>query len=134
MKSSLLWRILPYSSLKVKTALSQKYNILYRQNLRSSQTGPKIQNLLRYSGKCVVMTMYYSVLQSKCFQCTFLSTDASGDLVSHMITCAMAWCDGYTAPLLVPLSGWLQPPLPLQIKSKISQHFLDCSEVSGSLD
>ncbi|XP_069684220.1 protein qui-1 [Periplaneta americana] len=43
--------------------------------------------------------------------------DSSGDLVSHMITCAMAWCDGYTAPLLVPLNGWLQPPLPLQIKS-----------------
>ncbi|PNF24563.1 hypothetical protein B7P43_G05388 [Cryptotermes secundus] len=43
--------------------------------------------------------------------------DASGDLVSHMIICAMAWCDGYTAPLLVPLNGWLQPPLPLQIKS-----------------
>ncbi|XP_049840536.1 protein qui-1 [Schistocerca gregaria] len=43
--------------------------------------------------------------------------DDSGDLVSHMITAAMAWCDGYTAPLLVPLNGWLQPPLPLQIKS-----------------
>lgn len=55
----------------------------------------------------------------------FLSTDASGDLVSHMITCAMAWCDGYTAPLLVPLNGWLQPPLPLQIKSKIALMFLN---------
>jgi hypothetical protein len=54
----------------------------------------------------------------------FLSIDASGDLVSHMITCAMAWCDGYTAPLLVPLNGWLQPPLPLQIKSKIALIFL----------
>ncbi|PSN37379.1 hypothetical protein C0J52_19650 [Blattella germanica] len=43
--------------------------------------------------------------------------DGSGDLVSHMITSAMAWCDGFTAPLLVPLNGWLQPPLPLQIKS-----------------
>ncbi|XP_068081226.1 protein qui-1 [Anabrus simplex] len=43
--------------------------------------------------------------------------DDSGDLVSHMITSAMAWCDGFTAPLLVPLNGWLQPPLPLQIKS-----------------
>lgn len=29
----------------------------------------------------------------------------------------MAWCDGYTAPLLVPLNGWLQPPLPLQIRA-----------------
>jgi hypothetical protein len=54
-----------------------------------------------------------------------LPADASGDLVSHMITCAMAWCDGYTAPLLVPLNGWLQPPLPLQIKSKIAQLFLN---------
>ncbi|CAL7941952.1 unnamed protein product [Xylocopa violacea] len=40
-----------------------------------------------------------------------------GDLVSRMVTAAMAWCDGYTAPLLVPLSGWLQPPLPLQIRT-----------------
>lgn len=30
---------------------------------------------------------------------------------------AMAWCDGYTAPLLVPLNGWLLPPLPLQIRA-----------------
>ncbi|XP_071874165.1 protein qui-1 [Bombus fervidus] len=40
-----------------------------------------------------------------------------GDLVSRMVTAAMAWCDGYTAPLLVPLNGWLQPPLPLQIRT-----------------
>ncbi|XP_053995458.1 protein qui-1 [Hylaeus anthracinus] len=39
------------------------------------------------------------------------------DLVSKMVTAAMAWCDGYTAPLLVPLNSWLQPPLPLQIRS-----------------
>lgn len=44
--------------------------------------------------------------------------DTSGNLMSRMILAAMAWCDGYTDPLLVPLSGWLQPPLPLQIKSK----------------
>lgn len=31
----------------------------------------------------------------------------------------MAWCDGYTAPLLVPLNGWLQSPLPLQISTLI---------------
>ncbi|CAD1470067.1 unnamed protein product, partial [Heterotrigona itama] len=37
------------------------------------------------------------------------------DLVSRIVTAAMAWCDGYTAPLLVPLNEWLQPPLPLQI-------------------
>ncbi|XP_015605935.1 NACHT domain- and WD repeat-containing protein 1 isoform X2 [Cephus cinctus] len=40
-----------------------------------------------------------------------------GDLVSRMVMAAMAWCDGYTAPLLVPLNGWLQPPLPLQIRA-----------------
>ncbi|XP_076684288.1 protein qui-1 [Andrena cerasifolii] len=40
-----------------------------------------------------------------------------GDVVSKMVTAAMAWCDGYTAPLLVPLNGWLQPPLPLQIRT-----------------
>lgn len=34
-----------------------------------------------------------------------------------MVMAAMAWCDGYTAPLLVPLNGWLQPPLPLQIRA-----------------
>lgn len=37
--------------------------------------------------------------------------------VSRMVMAAMAWCDGYTAPLLVPLNGWLQPPLPLQIRA-----------------
>ncbi|XP_046435930.1 protein qui-1 isoform X1 [Neodiprion fabricii] len=40
-----------------------------------------------------------------------------GDLVSRMVMAAMAWCDGYAAPLLVPLNGWLQPPLPLQIRA-----------------
>lgn len=40
-----------------------------------------------------------------------------GDLVSRMITSAMAWCDGYAAPLLVPLNGWLPSPLPLQIRA-----------------
>ncbi|KAI4490814.1 hypothetical protein M0804_003758 [Polistes exclamans] len=43
--------------------------------------------------------------------------DDGGDLVSRMVMAAMAWCDGYTAPLLVPLNGWLQPPLPLQIRA-----------------
>ncbi|KAK0161111.1 hypothetical protein PV327_009624 [Microctonus hyperodae] len=45
-----------------------------------------------------------------------------GDFVSTMITAAMAWCDGYVAPLLVPLNGWLQSPLSLQIKT------LNCSQ------
>lgn len=34
-----------------------------------------------------------------------------------MITAAMAWCNGYAVPLLVPLNGWLQLPLPLQIRA-----------------
>ncbi|XP_071455447.1 protein qui-1 isoform X1 [Hetaerina americana] len=42
--------------------------------------------------------------------------EGSGDLVGAMIMSAMAWCDGYSEPLLVPLTAWLQPPLPLQIK------------------
>lgn len=46
-----------------------------------------------------------------------LFAEDSGDVVSQMITSAMAWCDGYIEPLLVPLNAWLQPPLPLQIKS-----------------
>ncbi|KAL1138690.1 hypothetical protein AAG570_008752 [Ranatra chinensis] len=46
-------------------------------------------------------------------------TETSGELMSRMITSAMAWCDGFTDPLLVPLNSWLQPPLPFQIKSVI---------------
>lgn len=30
---------------------------------------------------------------------------------------ATAWCDGYTVPLLVPLTGWLPVPLPSQIRT-----------------
>lgn len=30
---------------------------------------------------------------------------------------ATAWCDGYTVPLLVPLTGWLPAPLPSQIRT-----------------
>lgn len=44
--------------------------------------------------------------------------ETAGDVVCQMITSAMAWCDGYIEPLLVPLNAWLQPPLPLQIKSE----------------
>nr|XP_014277406.2 NACHT domain- and WD repeat-containing protein 1 [Halyomorpha halys] len=43
--------------------------------------------------------------------------DTSGELMSRMIMSAMAWCDGFTDPLLVPLNSWLLPPLPLQIKT-----------------
>ncbi|KAK9511752.1 hypothetical protein O3M35_000355 [Rhynocoris fuscipes] len=45
--------------------------------------------------------------------------DTSGELMSRMIMSAMAWCDGFTDPLLVPLNSWLLPPLPLQIKSVV---------------
>lgn len=40
----------------------------------------------------------------------------SSDLISRILLSAMAWCDGYTDPLLVPLNAWLQPPLPLFVK------------------
>lgn len=52
-----------------------------------------------------------------------LITEESGDIVSQMITSAMTWCDGYVEPLLVPLNAWLQPPLPLQIKSIIDYYY-----------
>ncbi|KAK7595341.1 hypothetical protein V9T40_013166 [Parthenolecanium corni] len=37
-------------------------------------------------------------------------------LINRILLAAMAWCDGYTDPLLVPLNSWLQPPLPLYVK------------------
>lgn len=40
----------------------------------------------------------------------------SSDLINCMLLSSMAWCDGYTDPLLVPLNEWLQPPLPLYVK------------------
>lgn len=33
--------------------------------------------------------------------------------MSSLVISAMAWCDGFTLPLVVPLTDWLQPPLPL---------------------
>uniref|UniRef100_A0A6E8VK53 NWD1/2-like winged helix-turn-helix domain-containing protein n=1 Tax=Anopheles coluzzii TaxID=1518534 RepID=A0A6E8VK53_ANOCL len=37
-------------------------------------------------------------------------------LLSVTVQSATAWCDGYTVPLLVPLTGWLPVPLPSQIR------------------
>ncbi|XP_058836478.1 protein qui-1 [Topomyia yanbarensis] len=37
-------------------------------------------------------------------------------LLSVTVQSATAWCDGYTVPLLVPLTGWLPSPLPSQIR------------------
>ncbi|XP_017773696.1 PREDICTED: NACHT domain- and WD repeat-containing protein 1 [Nicrophorus vespilloides] len=37
---------------------------------------------------------------------------SSGGLMNSLVTAAMAWCDGFTLPLVVPLTDWLQPPLP----------------------
>lgn len=34
--------------------------------------------------------------------------------MTSLLISAMAWCDGFTLPLVVPLNGWLQPPLPAQ--------------------
>ncbi|XP_055839533.1 protein qui-1 isoform X2 [Episyrphus balteatus] len=38
-------------------------------------------------------------------------------LLSITVRSATAWCDGYTVPLLVPLTGWLPAPLPSQIRT-----------------
>ncbi|XP_039300849.1 uncharacterized WD repeat-containing protein alr3466-like, partial [Nilaparvata lugens] len=51
--------------------------------------------------------------------CDDFVADSSGELMARLMLSAMAWCDGYTDPLLVPLTGWLQPPLPLQIKNVV---------------
>lgn len=40
--------------------------------------------------------------------------ERGGGLMSSLVTSAMAWCDGFTLPLVVPLTDWLQPPLPQQ--------------------
>ncbi|XP_020716255.1 NACHT domain- and WD repeat-containing protein 1 isoform X2 [Ceratitis capitata] len=37
-------------------------------------------------------------------------------LLSITVRSATAWCDGYTVPLLVPLTGWLPATLPSQIR------------------
>lgn len=44
-------------------------------------------------------------------------SERHGTLIKSLVTSAMAWCDGFSEPLLVPLTGWLQAPLPSQIKS-----------------
>ncbi|XP_037926913.1 NACHT domain- and WD repeat-containing protein 1 isoform X3 [Hermetia illucens] len=38
-------------------------------------------------------------------------------LLSITVRSATAWCDGYTVPLLVPMTGWLPVPLPSQIRT-----------------
>ncbi|KAL1493229.1 hypothetical protein ABEB36_011321 [Hypothenemus hampei] len=43
-------------------------------------------------------------------------TEKGGGLMSDLVTSAMAWCDGFTLPLVVPLNDWIQPPLPNQSK------------------
>ncbi|XP_066247444.1 protein qui-1 [Euwallacea similis] len=47
-------------------------------------------------------------------------TERGGGLMSDLVTSAMAWCDGFTLPLVVPLNDWLQPPLPSQSKVMIT--------------
>ncbi|XP_065201622.1 protein qui-1 isoform X2 [Planococcus citri] len=48
--------------------------------------------------------------------CWLRPVSDSSDLINRILLSAMAWCDGYTDPLLVPLTAWLQPPLPLYVK------------------
>lgn len=42
--------------------------------------------------------------------------ERDGGIISTLVTSAMAWCDGFTLPLVVPMTDWLQPPLPEQSK------------------
>uniref|UniRef100_A0A8D9ERW0 Uncharacterized WD repeat-containing protein alr3466 n=1 Tax=Cacopsylla melanoneura TaxID=428564 RepID=A0A8D9ERW0_9HEMI len=49
--------------------------------------------------------------------CWLRKIQDSSPLMSRMVLAAMAWCDGYIDPLLVPLNSWLQPPMPMQIKN-----------------
>lgn len=48
-----------------------------------------------------------------------ISEHAENDnsLLSITVRSATAWCDGYTVPLLVPMTGWLPVPLPSQIRT-----------------
>lgn len=39
------------------------------------------------------------------------SADALSPVLSLLVTQAMAWCDGFTLPLLLPLTCWLSTPL-----------------------
>ncbi|XP_045482899.1 NACHT and WD repeat domain-containing protein 2 isoform X2 [Harmonia axyridis] len=42
--------------------------------------------------------------------------EKDGGIISSLVTSAMAWCDGFTLPLVVPMTDWLKPPLPDQSK------------------
>ncbi|XP_025832687.1 NACHT domain- and WD repeat-containing protein 1 [Agrilus planipennis] len=42
-----------------------------------------------------------------------------GGLMANIVTSAMAWCDGFSLPLLVPMTDWLQPPLPSQSRTMV---------------
>ncbi|KAK9890081.1 hypothetical protein WA026_008893 [Henosepilachna vigintioctopunctata] len=42
--------------------------------------------------------------------------DKDSVIITTLVTSAMAWCDGFTLPLVVPMTDWLQPPLPEQTK------------------
>lgn len=42
--------------------------------------------------------------------------EGENSLLGCTVRSAIACCDGYTVPLLVPLTGWLPVPLPSQIR------------------
>lgn len=65
---------------------------------------------------------------------TVSDLEVENSLLSVTVRSATAWCDGYTVPLLVPLTGWLPVPLPSQIRCMTvpgSGH-IRCLEVSPS--
>lgn len=39
--------------------------------------------------------------------------------MNSLVLSAMAWCDGFSLPLVVPLTDWLQPPLPSQSRTAL---------------
>ncbi|XP_044765435.1 NACHT and WD repeat domain-containing protein 2 [Coccinella septempunctata] len=55
--------------------------------------------------------------------------EKDGTIISTLVTSAMAWCDGFTLPLVVPMTDWLQPPLPEQSKVMHIKnvHLLECT-------
>ncbi|XP_026477613.1 uncharacterized protein LOC113383571 [Ctenocephalides felis] len=42
--------------------------------------------------------------------------DAKNNVLNQLMTSSMAWSDGFTSPLLVPLNSWLPPPISEHIK------------------
>ncbi|KAH1023078.1 hypothetical protein HUJ04_012356 [Dendroctonus ponderosae] len=105
---------LVYFSIKMSTdVLTRDSFQLGTQNMRAkSKKNPLCRNIfLLYTNRFASLKLI-SWLRPV--------TERGGGLMSDLVTSAMAWCDGFTLPLVVPLNDWLQPPLPSQAKSMIT--------------